>query len=306
MRPKPGNSEYKIDRNQQECFINLERTIYPKDDTNRAENRKREMVPVHERISKGDPDARFYKKKNGEKSKLGYQNAFATDIKEGIITRVITIAGCDNMADAVKPLIENAVVPELTLDGEFSIGELIATAQGNGVILNVPKRTPVDRGIYDKSKFIYDYLMDRYTCLRGNHLTMCSKSKEDGSTIYRGSTKTCKDCPVVDECTKSKGKVRTLRRDKYELEWERHEEYIQSNRYQFAKVIRGILAEGKFFEANILYGLKTARYIGKVLMTAQAKMTAVVINLSRFLKVMKRRQDEETLSNEKSQGFIAS
>jgi hypothetical protein len=106
------------------------------------------MIPISDRVSQGDPDARFYNKKNGEKSKLGYQNAFATDIKEGIITRVITIPGGNQMAHEVKPLIENAVVPELTLDGEFSIGELVWLAQGKGVILNVPKRVSGESNVY--------------------------------------------------------------------------------------------------------------------------------------------------------------
>lgn len=233
---------------------------------------------MSERVSQGDADARFYKKKNGEKSKLGYQNAFSTDIKEGIITRVITITGCENMTDAV--------VPEMTLDGEFSLGKLISLAQDKGVIFNVPLREQPERGIYHKALFRYDLNMDVYICPAGKQLKRCSES--DGFTTYRGTAKTCKNCPVVSECTKSKTQVRTIRRDQYELEWELHEEYIQSNRYQFAKVLRGILAEGKFFEANVLHGLKNARYVGKKLMHAQAKMTAVVLNLKRFLKAMLR------------------
>ncbi|HZJ56944.1 MAG TPA: transposase [Clostridia bacterium] len=256
------------------------------------------MVPVGQRISQGDPDARFYKRKNGEKSKLGYQNAFATDIKEGIITRVITIPGSDNMADRIKPLIEDKVVPELTLDGEFSTGELVSLAQDKGLIYNVPKRVIGERGVYPKSAFQYDYDLDAYICPENNILSRSSQSGEN--TIYRGSAKTCHNCPVLGECTKSKSKVRAISRDKYEQAWEVHDEYIQSDQYQFAKVIRGILAEGKFFEANILYGLTIARYVGLILMHAQAQMTAVVINLKRFLKVIKNRKDKANSIPDKS------
>lgn len=248
---------------------------------------------MSERVSQGDPDARFYKKKNGEKSKLGYQNAFSTDIKEGIITRVITITGCENMTDAVVPLIKDAVVPEMTLDGEFSLGELIALAQDKGMILNVPMRVHPERDVYSKALFQYDFDADVYICPKGNKLKRCSEG--DGFITYRGSSKTCKKCPVVSECTKSKTQVRTIRRDQYELEWKLHEEYIQSDQYQFAKVLRGILAEGKFFEANVLHGLNNARYVGKKLMHAQAQMTAVVLNLKRFLKALLRKEYTEKL-----------
>lgn len=288
---------------QQESFIKLVRTTYPKEDTRREESRNRKMVPISDRVSQGDPDARFYNKKNGEKSKLGYQNAFATDIKEGIITRVITIPGCNQMSHEVKALIENDVVPELTLDGEFSIGELVSLAQDKGVILNVPKRVFGESDVYPKGLFQYDYELDVYRCPQ-NHLLKPS-TRYDSSTIYRGSAKTCHNCPVVNECTKSKVKVRTLSRDHNELAWELHEEYILSDRYQFAKVLRGILAEGKFFEANILYGLKNAKYVGIKLMHAQAQMTAIVINLKRFLKVIKHRKNEAKLILEKSQAPIA-
>ena len=65
------------------------------------------MIPTNERISAGDPDARFYKKKNNQNSKLGYQVAFSTDIKEGIVIRVITIPGCDNLSEEGEcPLLE--------------------------------------------------------------------------------------------------------------------------------------------------------------------------------------------------------
>ena len=105
--------------------------------------------------------------------------------------------------------------------------------------------------------------------------------------------KTCKNCPVKRECTKSKTGGRTIERSKYELAWEVHEEYIQSDRYQRAKVIRGILAEGKFFEANILYNLNQAKHVGIALMHAQAQMTAIVINVKRFLKVITRRKNSK-------------
>lgn len=144
------------------------------------------------------------------------------------------------MTDAVAPLIRDAVVPEMTLDGEFSLGELISLAQDKGVILNVPLRVQPEHDVYSKALF------------------------------------------------------------QYELEWELHEEYIQSDRYQFAKVLRGILAEGKFFEANILHDLKNARYVGKKLMHAQAQMTALVLNLKRFLKALQRKEITKDPLNEES------
>jgi hypothetical protein len=178
-------------------------------------------------------------------------------------------------------------MPELTLDGEFSIGELISLAQGKGVILNVPIRKTKEANVYPKAMFRYDYDLDVYFCPEGNVLKRVCNVREN--IVYRGTKKKCNNCPKVDECTKSKAKVRGIERSKYELELELHEEYVQSNRYQLAKVLRGIIAEGKFFQTNILYRLNMARYVGIKLMHAQAQMTAIVVNLKRFIKVMRNK-----------------
>ena len=54
-------------------------------------------------------------------------------------------------------------------------------------------------------------------------------------------------------------------------------------------MLRGIIAEGKFSEANISYSLNIARYVNLKLMHAQAQMTAVVMNLKRFIKSVSKK-----------------
>jgi hypothetical protein len=247
------------------------------------------MIPTNERISAGDPDARFYKKKNNQNSKLGYQVAFSTDIKEGIVIRVITIPGCDNLSEEVEKLIKNKVVPELTLDGEFSIGELISLAQETEIIINVPMKNIRNQKVYSKSMFKYNKDLDGYSCPNGKLLRRCCKSKTRNQILYRGIKKECGECPLLEKCTNSKMKVRTIERSPYDYAWELHSEHVKSNQYQLAKVLRGIIAEGKFSEANINYSLNIARYVNLKLMHAQAQMTAVVMNLKRFIKSVSKK-----------------
>lgn len=247
------------------------------------------MVPISERVSTGDPDARFYNKKNNKSSKLGYQVAFSTDIKEGIITRVITIPGCNSLSEEIKKLIENQVVQELTLDGEFSVGELISLAQEKKVILNVPMKSVGEHYVYPKSMFKYNKELDAYICPDGKLLKCYSKPNVRNKLIYRGTKEECGACDFLKKCTSSKRKVRTIERSEYDYAWEIHSEYVKSDQYQFGKVLRGIIAEGKFSEANIIYNLNMARHVGLRLMHAQAQMTAVVMNLKRFIKVLARK-----------------
>lgn len=68
------------------------------------------------------------------------------------------------MADQIKPLIEEKVVPELTLDGEFSTGVLVSLSQDKGGIYNVHRGVIGERGVYPKSVFQYDCDLDSYRC----------------------------------------------------------------------------------------------------------------------------------------------
>lgn len=249
------------------------------------------MITTKERISAGDSDARFYKKKNNQNSKLEYQVAFATDIKEGIITRVMTIPGCDNMSEEIEKLIENKVVSELTLDGEFSIGELIALAQEKEITLNVPMRIVRERNIYPKSMFEYNKDLEAYICPNGKLLNNYCKLKTKNVVLYIGIKTECNEYHLVENCTKSKEKVRTIERTQYDSAWETHSQYVSTNLYQFAKVLRGIIAEGKFLEANNNYSLNISKHVSLPLMQAQAQITAIIINLKRFIKVSKARKN---------------
>ena len=50
------------------------------------------------------------------------------------------------------------------------------------------------------------------------------------------------------------------------------------------KVLRGIIAEGKFAEA-VRHGLKTMRYVGHQMALMQSTLVAFILNIKRFLRV---------------------
>ena len=50
------------------------------------------------------------------------------------------------------------------------------------------------------------------------------------------------------------------------------------------KVLRGIIAEGKFAEA-VRHGLKTIRYVGKEMALMQSTLIAFILNIKRLLRV---------------------
>ncbi len=50
------------------------------------------------------------------------------------------------------------------------------------------------------------------------------------------------------------------------------------------KVLRGIIAEGKFGEA-VRHGLKDMRYVGEEMAEMQSKLVAAILNFKRFLRI---------------------
>ena len=50
------------------------------------------------------------------------------------------------------------------------------------------------------------------------------------------------------------------------------------------KVLRGIIAEGKFAEA-VRHGLKTMRYVGREMAVLQSTLVAFILNLKRFIRL---------------------
>ena len=53
------------------------------------------------------------------------------------------------------------------------------------------------------------------------------------------------------------------------------------------KVLRGIIAEGKFAEA-VRHGLKTMRSVGKEMALLQSTLVAFILNVKRFLRLEAR------------------
>ncbi len=50
------------------------------------------------------------------------------------------------------------------------------------------------------------------------------------------------------------------------------------------RVLRGIIAEGKFAEA-VRHGLKQMRYVGKTMAVMQSKLVATMLNLKRLIRL---------------------
>ncbi len=267
--------------------VTLTKPTYSSDNAAVDTRWAQEMKPVAERQSAGDPDARFQRGKHGKRSELGYEVFFSTDGKELFIEDVQVSAAPSQGAQLFLDKLEQSEAGQAwSVDAEFAQGEILAKAEEQEVILNTPPRSVTSHGKFSKLEFSYAHETDTYTCPAGQTLSHRGTNRKRGERHYRPASGTCATCPLRDACTSAKT-GRTVTRNQYEAEWERQREHARTPEAVQGKVLRGIIAEGKFAEA-VRHGLKTMRYVGQSMALMQSTLVAFILNVKRFLRITAR------------------
>ena len=264
--------------------VNLTKSAYAPDNAALDARRAEPMKPVAERASKGDPDARFQRGKHGKRSELGYEIFFSTDGKQLFLEDVQVASEPSQGQQVFLNKLEQSEAGQIwSADAEFTTGEIAHKAEEKHVILNTPARPVNTHGLFPKTEFVYDADTDSYACPHGPCLSLRGTNHKTGERHYRPERGTCDGCPMRDECTRSKT-GRTVTRHKYEEDLERQREHARTEQAVMGKVLRGIIAEGKFAEA-VRHGLKTLRYVGREMAILQSTLVAFILNIKRFIRL---------------------
>lgn len=277
-----------LDPQLKTAAVELKKTTYAADNAAVAARRSQELKPVGDRQSAGDPQARFQRGKHGKRSELGYEVFFSTDGKQLFIEDVQVSAEASQGQQLFLDLLGQSEEGQMwSVDAEFATGEILEKAEAQKVILNTPPRQVSSRGQFPKTAFLYDAETDTYTCPHGQVLSHSGTSHKKGERHYRPEKGTCDACPLRGQCTNS-ATGRTVTRNQYEAQWERQRDHARTPEAVMGKVLRGIIAEGKFAEA-VRHGLKTIRYVGKKMALMQSTLVAYILNIKRFLRIQPER-----------------
>jgi hypothetical protein len=243
------------------------------------------MKPVNERQSAGDPEARFQRGKHGKRSELGYEIFFSTDSAQLFIEDVLVSANASQGPVLfTEKLTQSEPGQQWSVDAEFRTGDILHAAEEARVTLNTPVQQGNAQGkIFPKTEFTYDEDTDTYSCPAQQTLTHRGTNQKTGERHYRADRGTCAVCPYREDCTTSQT-GRTVTRNRFEAEWTRQREHARTPQAVMGKVLRGIVAEGKFAEA-VRHGLKTMRYVGRSMAVLQSTLVAYILNLKRLLRV---------------------
>lgn len=170
------------------------------------------------------------------------------------------------------------------VEAECAEGELLTNAEAQGVRLNTPPRQVIARGKFPKTECRSEAETDSSTCPAGKLLRHCGTNQKRGEQHDRPEPKTCPVCPLRESWTSSQT-GRPVTRTCSEAEGERQREHAWTPEAVMGKVLRGLLAEGKFAQA-VRHGLKKIRYVGQEMALRQRNLVAFLLNLNRSVRGM--------------------
>lgn len=253
-----------------------------------ADNKPVKTKPT--KISETDPDA-GYMVRDQKPEGFFYLDHRTVDGKHNIITDTHVTPG--NINDA-RPYLER-------LDrqcGRFKLKPLVAALDAGyntagvchglverdieGVVAY--KRPHRPKGQFSKRQFEYDTKKDVYSCPNGQELAYRTTNR-NGYREYKSDPKVCRDCPLLDQCTRSRNHTKVVIRHV----WEAEREVINQNRLtawgQQELQRRRETVERSFADAKELHGHRYARFRGVARVQGQCLLAAASQNMKKIARV---------------------
>jgi transposase len=193
------------------------------------------MKSEDKQISLTDPDARSMATSGKDTGIVGYNVQIAVDTQHHlIVAHEVTNVGTDrhqlaNMARQARDEMA-AETLEVVADRGYYDGEEIRACEEADITVTLPK--PMTSGAkaagrFGKQDFVYVAADDVYRCPAGERLTYHYTNVEDGKTLRRYWTSTCKSCALKAQCTT--GAERRVSRWEHEAVLEKVQDRLDHN-----------------------------------------------------------------------------
>jgi transposase len=193
------------------------------------------MKSKDKQISLTDPDARSMATSGKDTGIVGYNVQTAVDTKNHlIVAHEVTNVGTDrnqlsNMAAQARTEMGVETLDAIADRGYYE-GEEIKACEESGITVTLPKPQTSGAkaaGRFGKQDFVYIAADDVYRCPAGERLTYHYTNREDGKTLRRYWTSTCKTCALKAQCTT--GSERRITRWEHEAVLEKVQDRLDHN-----------------------------------------------------------------------------
>ena len=208
------------------------------------------MKSKDKQISLTDPDARSMATSGRDTGIVGYNVQTAVDTKNHlIVAHEVTNVGTDrhqllNMAEQARTEMGVKTLDAVADRGYYE-GEEIKACEESGITVTLPKpQTSGSKaaGRFGKQDFVYVAADDVYRCPAGERLTYRYTNVEEGKTLRRYWTGSCKTCALKAQCTT--GSERRITRWEHEAVLEKVQDRLDHN--PAAMVVRRQTVEHPF------------------------------------------------------------
>ncbi|MCK4828075.1 transposase, partial [bacterium] len=235
-----------------------------------------------------DPDAR-HGHKTSKKPFLGYKVSLTQNVNE-IITNVEVDPGnfgdggaqipmCDELEDR-----QGKRPKKVTGDKAYGDGKARQIQKEKGTRIVAPLKKPAARkGKFPRSMFNYNPETGEVTCPGDKKARMIGYNKKYKCTMYKFSVDDCGKCPIRDLCTDAKARSTSV--SDFEPLFREAAEYNKTDEYK-DDMKRRAGHERKNCEMKKKHGMERARYWGVAKVRIQAYLTAMTVNIKRFIKLL--------------------
>lgn len=239
------------------------------------------------KVSTTDPDS-GYMYREGKPEGFYYLDHRTVDLKFNIITDVHITPG--NFHDSVPYIdrLERQIqtfgfkVEAIALDSGYLTTPICKKLQDKQIFAVIGhRRFHPTKGLFPKWKFKYQPDQDVYIC-PGKQLLSYKTTSRDGYRHYASDPEKCKECPFLEQCTRSKNHRKVITRHVWEdsKDWVRENRLSQSGKYLYKK--RKETIERSFADAKQLHGFRYCRFRGSTNVLEQALMTAAAQNMKKI------------------------
>jgi hypothetical protein len=240
-------------------------------------------------VSVTDPDTRKMPTAHG--MMVGYNAQMAVDAKHKLIAanevtnEVTDFKQLANVALTAKANLEVKQAEVVADAGYYNAAEVSRCVEA-GLTPLIPKADTsanTARGLYGKSRFVYDETKDVYVCPAGGELTHRFNTYELGRELryYRASG--CKGCALKKQCTRNKSN-RTITREENEGLMEAMAARMKAQPWKFK--LRKELAEHPFGTIKRWFGYTHFLLKGLEKVRTEWSLTTLAYNLKRVLNLV--------------------
>lgn len=245
------------------------------------------------KVSTTDPDS-GYLTREGKPQGFYYLDHRTVDGKHNIITDTHVTPG--NVHDS-KPYLSRLdrqltafnIYPEYVgLDAGYKTAGICKGLEARGIEGVIGYRRPNKKdGYFAKRHFIYAADSNHYTCPAGQVIPYNTTNRL-GYREYHSDSGQCKNCPFLDQCTRSRNCTKVITRHVWQDSVERTDARRLTAQGKRIYQRRKETVERSFADAKQLHGHRYARYRGLRCVSGQCLLAAACQNMKKIALLLAR------------------